>query len=363
MNLKHSFALLGLAAGFLLSFGIPAQANTTFQDVAAEADVCLKDYYSFVLNVKPREMQGAIYTDMVRNLCQVNDLLPLYEEYDELKNQYLNLAMNCGSNERYEAEVAEVQLEMKRVLLEQYFIRNVQVTARNQKEIEDIETRTESILAILKADMSERFVTGEAMVTDKELTLMFDNWTSKYEDTILNYSSCEEGPVYEIFESWFSFQETLNSLDFEIEKPERKGFWNVVKPEVDTSGAVEGFNDGVQNVTNAWDKMMNNFRFEEEERAIEEETSAGTTESISPNTFDAYFDSLKSAGNEDDILESSALRMAEYELLYGEIGAVTTTRSVLILDQLNQTIINNNVQDFPAIREVLDEIYGKQCSG
>lgn len=366
MRLKHFIFLSCLSLGVLVPLlSAPARGA----NLESATQVCLNDYYSFVLSVRTDEMRRAYFTDMfTMSYCQINDVLPLYDEYEAIKDDFRADSSRCGMVDDYEGTIAEYQFEMKRILLEVYFIRNVKVTARNTTEIESIEARTETVLKTLKEDMEAKFITDEQMVTQKEFDIMFAAWTSQYEDTILSYSACNEGPLVELSESWTNFQETLNSLDFEIDKPERKGFWNVVKPDVDASGVADGFNEGVQSVTDSWNKFMDNFRHGEEtkseqEKEDEEKSAEQGSTPAEPLTFDDYFEELTDDTSTDDVYEASNRRMSEYELLYGEVGAVTTTRSVIILDQINQTVINNNVKDFPAILEALDDIYGKQCSG
>lgn len=369
MRFKNIIAVCFLSLGIMIPMALPVQGETTIDDLKASTQTCFNDYYQFAVTVKTNQMRGEVYKDMTRSWCQINDLLPLYDEYDALKDAYREDASNCGRVDNYESTRAEYEFEMKRVLLEQEFIRNVRVEARNTEEIKNIDELKATIIASLKDDMSKLYVVNEEMVTQDELDEMFEVWTAQYNDTITGYSSCSEGPIWELYESWFSFQETIQSLDFEIEKPERKSFMDVIKPDVDATGVAEGWNDGVQSVTDSWNSFMDNFRHGEQEDEKEEkedrdeQEEQGEDPDALPNTFDAYIQSLNAQTTDEDVYDASLRRMSEYELLYGEIGAVTTTQSVIILDQLNQTINNNNIQDFPAIREALDDIYGKQCSG
>jgi|GEM_PF-1367477 len=369
MKFKTIIAICFLSLGIMIPMALPAQGETTFDDVKSAAETCFKDYYQFSITVKTNQMRGEVYKDMTRSWCQINDLLPLYDEYDAIKDAYRADASNCGTVDNYEKTRAEYEFEMKRILLEQEFIRNVRVEARNTQESNDIDKLKGTIISSLKDKMSDLYVEDEEMVTQAELDEMFEVWINKYNDTLHRYTICDEGPIWELVEVWFSYQQTIQSLDFEIEKPERKSFMEVIKPDVDATGVVDGWKDGVQNVTDSWNSLMDNFRHAEQEDESEEkedrdeQEEQGEDPDALPNTFDAYMQALKENASSDDVYGDSMKRMAEYETLYGEIGAVTTTQSVIILDQLNQTINNNNIQDFPAIREALDDIYGKQCSG
>ncbi len=347
IKFKNFIGVLFLSLGLFL----PSVMNV-FAAKDIQGGACMQDYYNFILSVKPPELQGKVFTDVLKPWCQVNDLLPLYEEYDAIKEDYKNAAAVCG------AQVNEYQYELKRVLLEQYFVRNLNAEVRNTDDISQIEERESAIFTLLKEDMKNRFVEKNAMVKEEELDAMFETWQSKYSDSLFSYASCQEGPTWDLYESWFDFQDTLSELDFQIETPQEKSFIDAITPEVDNSGLEDGFSEGVQNVTDAWNKFNSNFNYSQE---IREESNIDESESL-PFDFNTYLDMIKSDENEEDIILASDKRMAEYELLYGEISALSTTRSVMLLDRINQTINMNNVQDFPAILDALSGIYGRQCS-
>lgn len=361
-----------LIAVCLLGLGIfvpmITSAETTRDDIRAAAEVCLTDYYDVVLSIRNPEMRRSYFTDMfTMSTCQLNDVLPLYEEYEAIKDNFRSDAANCGTVENYNSNKAEYELELKRILLEVHFIRNVKRTSK----VDEIEGEKELILASLYGDMYGKFVEGseDKMVTEDQFDEMYAVWTEKYSDSIVNYSYCTEGAMWELMESWIDFQETLQSLDFEVEKPERKSFKDVITPQVeisdDTVETLQGAQGVVDAAKNFFDRMRNKEEKEQVDEEEEKQEKSGSNgeggEVDFPTTFSDYIEQLKTTTSDDDITLASQARMAEYELLYGEVGATSTTNIVVTLDQMNQVITNNNIQDFPAIRESLSEIHGKQC--
>jgi len=363
MRLHRLIAVALLTLGIMIP--MISSAETTGEDIQAAADVRLRDYYDVVLSIRTPEMRRSYFSDMfTMTTCQLNDVLPLYDEYEAIKDQFRSDAANAGTVENYGSNIAGYEYELKRILLEVHFIRNVKKTAKK----EDIEGEKELILASLYGEMYGKFVEGSEskMVSEEELINMYAVWTEKYSDSIVNYSYCSEGAVWELMESWISFQTTLQSLDIEIDKPERKSFKEVISPQKEISDATLETLQGAQGVVDAAKSFFDRLKEKEDEAAIEEEkedeqNKANDTEESFPTTFSDYIEQLKTTTSGDDIELASQARMAEYGLLYGEVGATSTTNIVVTLDQLNQTIINNNIQDFPAIRENLSEVYGKQC--
>ncbi|MFT7184278.1 MAG: hypothetical protein ACI9QC_000616 [Oceanicoccus sp.] len=356
-KLQKAIAMLFLTIGMILPLSIASAEESLGDEIVDYGKMCLGDYYNVAFTIRNEEMRRNYFKDAITmSWCQLNDVLPLYEEYESIKDQFRADAANCGTVADYDSKIAGYESEMVRNLLEVYFIRNVKVEARETSNISDLEERKLKILSKLKNDMVKKFVTQENMTTEDELDIMFENWTSKYSDTIIGYSQCAEGPIAELSESWDSFLITMQSIDLSIDAPERQSFMDVVKPDVETS---EDFDNVVQSVVNAWDKFTGNVEEAEQARGIEEAES----KTDFPDTFSAYLEELKESSSDDDTFEASAKRMAEYKILYGEISATSTKNTSILLDQLNQVINNNNVQDFPAIREALGEIYGKQCSG
>ena len=174
--------------------------------------------------------------------------------------------------------------------------------------------------------------------------------------------------------------ETIKSLNFSIDQPERKSFKEVVTPDLDAnidlddaqklSELGKDVSTIGQGVVGTVKYFYDHITYKIQERKSEQiasgevPLSASSTSSDSnfPSTFEEYLTELNESTTDYDVFEAGLQRMAEYDLLYGQISAVSTTNTVVLIDQLNQVIINNNVQDFPAIRGLLAEVYGKQCT-
>jgi hypothetical protein len=385
-KLQKFIAVLFLTLGMILPITLVSAEDTSWEDVRSSAEVCLNDYYGVVFNIRNEEMRRAYFSDMfTMSWCQINDALPLYDEYEAIKDQFRADAANCGTVETYDQNIKEYEEEMVRNLLEVYFIRNVKVQARTSADVGTIEERKTEVLNSLFNTMRDEFVQGEEMLSEDELETMFLTWSSKYSDTILGYSSCNEGPIWELFESTADFMITMQSLDIKIDKPERSSFKDVITPDIDANAELDDMAklaEAGKNITSIGQGVINSvsyfyghiaYRWQHRGRkgeAVLFDASSGistddssSTSPAAPSNFSDFIDALNNSETDDDIFAASTDRLAEYKLLYGEIGAVSTTNTVILLNQLNQVIINNNVQDFPIIRSELDEIYGKQCSG
>ena len=358
---QGTIAAFLLLVGMILPLSLASAEETSFEDVQNVGKVCLNDYYSVVFTIRNEEMRRAYFSDMfTMSWCQINDVLPLYDEYEEIKDQSRADAANCGTVEGYDQKIKEYEEEMVRNLLEVYFIRNVKVEARNASDLDDVEDRKDAIMNALFLTMVDEFVEKEEMLKEDELEAMFAVWRAKYDDK--------------------SLMETIKSLNFSIDQPERKSFKEVVTPDLDAnidlddaqklSELGKDVSTIGQGVVGTVKYFYDHITYKIQERKSEQiasgevPLSASSTSSDSnfPSTFEEYLTELNESTTDYDVFEAGLQRMAEYDLLYGQISAVSTTNTVVLIDQLNQVIINNNVQDFPAIRGLLAEVYGKQCT-
>ncbi|MEK9159990.1 MAG: hypothetical protein AAB383_04640 [Patescibacteria group bacterium] len=351
MKLSHTFF-----TGFLFLTGVALPGLVTDASVVDGLN-CGSQYYDFILSVRSENTREQFIQDFRRGYCQLNDLMELDDELDTLRENFRTAAFDCADTSPY-------QEEYHRILMEQYFIRNVQQSPSDvirEKEALELEAAKEAILTGLKADMIAVFVVEEGRVSEPVLNDYFDSWTLKYEDRIGNYYRCEEGGFAEIKESWDDFVETIETLSVDIEPHEKISFKDNIKFDNDLDEETEQLQDIGQNTIDGWSYYKNLMGIGKNtvEAPAKVSDFDGTGEVF---TFGSALDILQSDTTRATIQAESAERMAKYKLLYGEGGAVAATDMQGVLQYMNQIIAETNAKDFPGVLTGVTKVYERQCN-
>lgn len=339
---------------FLLGLGL---SLALFQPVQA-AITCPDDYYGFLLNVRTENTrQQGIKDVFTKSSCQLNDLMELDDELESLRENFRTAAFDCADTSAYKKEY-------HRILMEQYFVRNVQKVRADvvsSNEAASYELLRESILTALRKDMETVFVEDEKRVSAAVFADYFDNWTAKYDDRITDYVFCEEGAWAELTASWVDFVETiqgLNDINVEVEKIDFSDNISI------NSNIGETFRDLAEegrSTLGSWESLVNLMNIEttsiETPADIQDLASSGDV-----FTFGSALELLETDTTRAIIEAENAERRARYRLLYGEGGAVASTDMQGILTALNQIVSETNTKDFPNVITGVAKIYDKQCN-
>jgi hypothetical protein len=347
MILKRTIAVLLLMIGM----AVP---------VAQAVNNCSSEYYAFIATVRSENTRADYFKDFfTMSTCQVNDVLELYDELDAIKDQFKGAASNCEDTSAY-------KMDYHRILMEVYFIRNVQRRdpgVTREKDAEKIVENKEIILEGLKEEMHQLFVIEEVRVTEPTFEDYFRVWSGKYGDVIGEYARCEEGAWAELTETWTSFVDTIKSL--KIDAP-------------DTSGVVpfkDRFTGSVPTKEEMKDMFVNPVRdVIGGYKVIEEDAETAVQENLGPpptlgdavqeaKTFDSVLDLLVTNEEEYDVEENAELRMAGYAMLYGQGGAQITSNLQEYIQGVSEVVNGMSTTDLPKMQEAVEKVSDKQCSG
>lgn len=350
------------SAVFLFSFGFVFSMgffSVQFQPVEADTldlpQSCPNDYYSFLLTVRSEHTrQQGIRDVFTLGYCQLYDITELNEALDSLNEAFRAAAFNCEDTSTYKEDY-------EAILMEQYFVRNVQKTKAdviNTEDAEQYEALKTSLLENLRREMVEVFVTQEKRLSEEDLNDYFEDWSSKYDDRIGDYNQCEEGPWAELEDTWSDFIETIQSLDIEVDQPESQSFEDL-----------NNVNSNLSEETNAigraflgtWE-YFKNLKNQHEADVEDAVTVKDLGDSGEVYTFDEVLEVLTES---DEVFETSIAaqeRLSRYELLYGLGSARASTDMQIILVQLNSVLQESNSKDFPNITALSSKVYDKQCN-
>lgn len=351
--LKHSIALLF----FLLGLSLPLVSHADEEEVETlEVNGCGGDYYAFLATVRSENTRAQGMKDFFTlPYCQLYDIMELDEELDELRDAFRSASFNCEDTSAYEEQYHEI-------LMEQYFVRNVQKSKSdviNTKDAEEFEEKQQELLDRLYEEMYLAFVIDEDRVSETTFDEYFTNWSAKYDDRIGDYNHCEEGPWAELTETWTDFVETISELSIDIDQPEKRSFKDIAVPETEVD-VDEDMSSMGKSVLNAWEYVKNLANKEKVD--IEAPLTLENLPEDEPTTFENIFGVLNVSSEIYTIETNAADRMAKYKLLYGYGGAVATTDMQSILTELNRILEESNTKDFPNIQSAAAKIYDKQCN-
>ncbi|MFA5792481.1 MAG: hypothetical protein WC897_01265 [Candidatus Gracilibacteria bacterium] len=350
MKIKY-FLSIGL---FLLGLLSPS-----FVQAESSIKMCMDDYYVFILGVRSENTRTQTFHDLFSlGYCQLNDILELDAELEDLKDNFRSAAFSCANTSDYKTKYHEILMEM-------YFVRNIQKsTALNIKTAKDLQTLKADKLAKLKTDMENVFVVKEKRVGEDVLAGYFANWSKKYDDRIIKYSGCDEGPWAELTQPITDFVKTLESFKWEIDTGTESSFWESVKETATPSTTIKADEDMTaigQSMIRAWDYLTT-----EKEIAATEVKDPETPASLSGSGESYTLQSALNILNDSELyynLESAGTdRMQRYKMLYGYGGAVASTNMQSIVEAFNRLVEESNNKDFPNIQALLSGIYDKQCN-
>lgn len=348
-------SLLALSLGFL----VPVFFSSTVEaedDPSLSVQTCPNRYYDFIATVRSEKTRSESIQDFFgMGYCQLSDIIALNDELDSLQDSYRSAAFNCE-------DVSSYQEEYQRILMEQYFVRHVQDSRSdvlNAVDVEQLEAQIEEKLEILRGEMIELFVIEEERISESELNDYFDNWTSKYEDSLAKYRECDEGAWAELGETWQDFVETIQDLNVTVEVDEGKSFKDIVTPssDVDADRDMTAFGSALKN---AWEYVQSEKSKRENE--LDTPLQVSDLQDSGIVTFEEAFMNLSQSTSIYDFDTESADRMSRYKVLYGMGGSVAATNMDSILEQLNLILAEVNTKDLPSIATGASKIYDKQCN-
>lgn len=353
MNMRW-LSLLIFFLGFFYSFNLAhAEEENPSLDFPA---TCPEDYYGFITQVRSQNTRNEAVKDFfTMGYCQLSDIMALDEELDQLKNNFRSAAFDCKDTSTYKKD-------FERILMEQYFVRNVQNTRSdviNAVDAEQLKALVEEKLELLRNDMISIFVKEEERVSEGTFNDYFDNWISKYEDRLVQYRRCEEGAWAELGETWQDFIETLQDLDFSVDIDKGKSLKEILKPEVEVKADKEmtAFGSALKN---AWEYVKG--AFEKEKTKMEDPLDVADLSDSEIVTYEQAFLALGSSDDTYSIELASSDRMSRYQVLYGMGGSVAATNMQSIVIQMNAIIAEMTTKDLPNITTGAAAIYDKQCN-
>lgn len=341
--------------GFLILVGMSMVPVSTEALIAT----CPGDYYNFIVTARSEATRKQTFKDFFSlGSCQLNDILPLEDELDAIRENFRIAANSCQNTSEYKKQYHEI-------LMEEYFIRNIQKSgpgAINEVDVEKLETLKEAKLDALQKEMMELFVNEEQRVSEAVFNAYFETWSSQYDDRIANYARCEEGAWAELNETWQDFIEDIRALNIEVEK---ETFSFTLAPEVinesdwDSSAGKDMGGMG-KNTQGSYEYLK--AKKEQREAAIPPaQTIKEVADSGRSVSFQEAIRTFSNSGQVLSIQSNAASRMANYELLYGAGGAVAATDMQSVLVYMNAVLQETNTKDFPNIAKASAQIYGKEC--
>ncbi len=349
--MKINFKLF-LISFFLLGLLFPMLSHAETVELP-QVNMCGDEYYSFILTVRSENTRNQGVKDaFTLPYCQLYDIMALEDELDGVRDEFRTAAFDCADTSIYEEKYHEI-------LMEQYFVRNVQKSKSDvisSKDAEEFDDMKDKLLERLKEEMTAIFVTEEARISAPTFDTYFTNWSAQYDDRIGDYNQCDEGPWAELTGTWQDFIETLSELKIEVKEPEIKAPEFNADADSDIDMGATG-----KSVLNTWEYVKNLGN--KNKVAIEEPP---TVEDLSQSDEVFSYGGILALLNMDEVLYSiennAADRMSRYSLLYGSGGAVAATDMQSILVQLNLVLQQSNTKDFPNIIEKAAKVYDKQCN-
>ena len=352
--MKTPWIALALATSLVLP-GTVAHAATTFT-------TCPDDYYSYILDVQDEVIRWELIHDFITtSTCQLNDILILMEELEDLKDDFRSAAMACEYTADYKAKYLKLTLEIYYVRHLYNFKENIFPTANE----EEVQAHTQELLDNVEADMIQKFVNEDELLSEDLLNLYFAEWSEKYAEKITGYAFCSEGPWGQVAETWNDTIEDMKSTKQAIEDIKEalhSGFLPTGDLfQVDLEDP-KGF-DEIQNLQPMIHGIYDYFK------ALKE---LGKSEIEGPETPASLSGSSSSLNDAFMILQNSELlynldleyqsRKDEYTILYGEAGAKVSSNLEGMVADWTLTIHEANTVHLPQILELLEGMSDRQCN-
>ena len=346
MLLKRFIAVMLLVTGMMIP-------------VARAVETCSTDYYAFISTVRSENTRADYFKDFFTlSTCQVNDVLELYDELDAVRDQFRGAASNCEETTSYKEDY-------HRILMEVYFIRNVQKRdpgVTREEDVKRINQTKDVILDDLEKKMRQVFVLDEERVGETTFETYFGVWKEKYYDVIGEYARCEEGAWAELTETWHDFVDTMKSL--KIDAPDTS---NVTPFKDRFSGTVPSKEELAEAIVAPFRDTIGSWK------VVKEDQEMVTQEVLGPNptfgdaiaeafSIEGVLDALVEQQEGYDVSKNGIHRMQKYAMLYGQGGAQITTSLQGIVNNIIDIIDSMSNTDLPQMKEKLKKVSDKQCN-
>jgi len=342
---KFVFSLL-----FALGLAVPIMTSN-----AAELDVksCSSDYYGFISSVRSENTRKQYFEDFFTlSYCQVNDIIEIYDEMDELRDTFRDDAFACENT-------SQDKKDYNRLLMEVYFIRSLQSTpvgVINDLDSEQLDALASTIIEQTYTEMYDIFVIEEERVDSDDFNNYFEEWTQEYSDKVVRYKSCDEGPWAELGGVWADFVNTIEEININIDKPEKRSLKDIVTPDVDKNATVNTGALGRCILTG-----FECFKKEADKRKLDNEPPKDEHTAESSN-FGNVFDEINMSESGANIVNECDDRIAAYREIYGFGGSLNSSDMRGIVRELNRVIEETNTKDFPNIELDVAKVYDLQCN-
>lgn len=319
-----------------IGIAIPIRANAATGDTFG----CLNVYYNYISTAVSEKSRGEIFKDFTRSYCQVNDIIEINDELETLRDTFRSAAESCQNTTEY-------QKTYTKLLMEQYFIRNIQKVPSDvidDSEVDEIKAEKQRKLDLLESDMKEIFVLDESKVTEEDFDTYYAEWSSKYDDSIIKYAHCDEGPWAELTTTWNDFIEKMKSIKVKPEKVE------YVPP------------TGKHWAPSISKNIVEFFKKFKEKRLAKIEPKKTVSEAVAGGA--SYTDIIGALGDSEQTFNTevdSATRMAKYQVLYAEGGAKVSSNFQTVIHDLNSIITDSNNVELMNIKKRVDQVKEKQC--
>lgn len=324
-----------LISALMIGIFIPIKVDADSGDIYG----CINQYYSYITTAVPEKSRGEIIKDFTRSYCQVNDLIAINDELEVLRDTFRTAATNCEDTSEYSKTYTKL-------LLEQYFIRNIQKIPSDvigDAEVEAIKSEKSRKLELLKIEMKAIFVTEENTINEDDFNDYYDEWSEKYDDSIIKYAQCDEGPWAELTTTWNDFIDKMKSIKV---KPEPVEF----VPPKNNNNFTENIS---KNIVAYFEKFADDFK-----KSI---TPEQTVSDVAGGTFEDVLDVLGESKDTYNTEIENAERLAKYRVLYAEGGARVSSNFQTVVKDLNAIISESNNVEFKDIKKRVDQVKEKQC--
>ena len=342
-------------AGVLLLLGV---GLAPVSPAKAAIATCPGDYYSFILTARSAATRKQSFSDFFKlGFCQLNDILELEDELNTVRDSFRTAANSCADTTEYKTQYSEI-------LMEEYFVRNIQKSKSdvlNEVDEERLKAAKTAKLATLKSVMAELFVNQEHRVDADTFDSYFTNWSSKYDDRIANYAHCEEGQWAELKTVWQDFIDDINALKIDVKKNDSSITYEepVTTGDLGEDQIAKDMAGQGKTVQDAYDYLE--AKREEQEAKVDPKESAKEVAAQQALSFEEAIKTLNSGDQTFSIQTNAADRMANYELLYGSGSGVAATNMQSVVIYMNRILTETNTKDFPNITKSVSKVYDKEC--
>lgn len=378
MKLLRSIAVFSLILGMLLGTNLPAPSTkaeiNTDEDLSVDVTNCSFDYYSTLFDYGYRGSRLSYFSDMWElSYCQVFDMLALYDDLEQLRENFKAKARSCQDT------TAEYN-EYKKLMMEAYFIRNVWPYKQGVVKLHQLDETEEEVqqrLDDLEADMWAKFVILENYVDETLFRAYYKEWTLKYQSRIEDsYVRCDEGPWSEVTDVVDNFMETMVEIAVNFQKvddmwrdmrAEQKEMVNELKDLSNFKPSLELNTGDAEEEFKAWREQFSSVKGESERSQSTVDyprsfTDLGDDETQEVVTLNDALRAIDSGSAKQELHENYLAREARYNQMYGQNGSLVAQDLSGIVRQMNRIVREDVNYRFPKIKQGLSKVYDMQCS-